>query len=70
MDTSKVVYRKRDTGFPRTSFILSVASAAALYWFGKIGGRGALLFAGLQFLLMGGLRFCRLFYKTVPRDIK
>ncbi len=69
MATEKV-FKKRVSGFPRVPFLLSVVAAGALYLLGGLSGWGSLLFGIVQFSLTGGFQFFKLFYKTVPRDIR
>ena len=68
--SAAAVYQKRVKGFPRAPILLSAASAAGLYWLGGVGGWGALLFGVVQFSVLGGTKFCKLFFKTVPRDLR
>ena len=64
------LYPRRRKALPVKSLLLSLAAALLLYWFGGVPGWGATMFAVVQFLLMGGLRFFKLLYKTLPRDLR
>ena len=64
------IYPTRRKALPVKSLLLSLAAALLLYWFGGVPGWGAATFAVVQFLLMGGLRFFKLLYKTLPRDLR
>ncbi len=60
-------FEKKGVKFPRTPLLLSVVLTVLLYWFGGIPGWSAPMIAVIQFLLMGGFRFCKLAYHTLPR---
>ncbi len=62
-------FEKKGVKFPRTPLLLSVVLTVLLYWFGGIPGWSAPVIAVIQFLLMGGFRFCKLAYHTLPRDV-
>ena len=63
-------FQKKGVKFPRTAFLLSVALAIVLCWFGGLSVWSSLLVAVGQFLFMGGLQYCILAYHTLPRDLR
>jgi len=69
MEVAKV-YQKRVTGYPKVPLLLSLGASGAVYWFGGLSVWNSLLFGLVQFSLMGGLQFFKLFIKTVPRDLR
>ena len=55
--------------FPVKGLVAAAATGAFLY-LADFPGLAALAFGTLVFLGMGGLRYCKLVVKTLPRDLR